>query len=71
MALINKAVGGWLLAKFLKQPRAPWYRLGAARPLTPATFLLSLTPLSRFSLGGLALFGVRRLLANRRAAVPV
>jgi hypothetical protein len=69
MALINKAVGGWLLAKFLNQPRKRWYQ-PRAKKLTPASFLLQLTPLSRFSLGGLAFYGVRQLLANRRMATP-
>jgi hypothetical protein len=67
MALVNKAVGGWLLAKFLNQPRRRWY-LPRARKLTPASFLLQLTPLGRFSLGGLALLAARRVIANRRMA---
>jgi hypothetical protein len=70
MALINKAAGGWLLAKFLNQPSRRWYQ-PRARKLTPASFLLQLTPLGRFSLGGLALLGVRRVLANRRMATAV
>lgn len=67
MALVNKAVGGWLLAKFLNQPRRSWYR-PRAKKLTPASLLLSLTPLGRLSLGSLAFYGVRQLLANRRMA---
>ncbi len=68
MALAKKALGGWLLAKFLNQPRVRWYQPRSARRLTPARFLLQLTPLGRISLGSLALLGVRRVLANRRMA---
>jgi hypothetical protein len=70
MALINKAVGGLILSKFLNQPRRSWLR-PRARKLTPASFLLQLTPLGRLSLGSLAFYGVRRLLANRRMASAV
>lgn len=66
MALAKKAFGGWLLAKFLNQPRARWYQPRSARRLTPSRFLLGLTPLGRISLGSLAFLGVRRVLANRR-----
>jgi len=67
MALMNKAVGGWLLAKFLNPRSRRWYQ-PRAKKLTPVSLLLQLTPLGRFSLGGLALVGVRQLLANRRMA---
>ncbi len=70
MALAKKAFGGWLLARFLKQRRTHWYQRRASTRITPGNFFMNLTPLGRFSLGSLAVLGVRRVLANRRAAVP-
>jgi hypothetical protein len=68
MALAKKALGGWLLAKFFTSRRLPWYRRHTAARTSPAALLLSLTPLGRFSLGGLAFIAARRVLANRRLA---
>ncbi len=68
MALFKKALGGWILSKFFAQRRLPWYRRQASTRSSPAALLLSLTPLGRFSLGGLALLAARRLMARRRYA---
>ncbi|HEY0097063.1 MAG TPA: hypothetical protein VGB96_22235 [Archangium sp.] len=66
MALAKKALGALILSKFFQRPRSPWYRRNtlARRPL--AGFLLGFTPLGRFSMGGLALIAVRRLMARRQ-----
>ena len=66
MALAKKALGALILSKFFQRPRSPWYRRNtyARRPV--AGFLLGLTPLGRFSAGGLALLAARRLMARRQ-----
>ena len=66
MALAKKAFGAWILSKFFQQRRGPWYRRNtlARRPL--AGFPRGLTPLGRFSLGGLAFLAARRAFARRQ-----
>ncbi len=66
MAFAKKALGALILSKFFQKPRSPWYRRNTMAGRPAATFLLGLTPLSRFSLGGVALLAVRRFLARRQ-----
>lgn len=65
MALAKKALGAWILAKFFQRPRGPWYRRNTLARRPAARFLRGLTPLGRFSLGGLAILAGRRFLARR------
>ncbi|WNG61510.1 hypothetical protein F0U59_47485 [Archangium gephyra] len=66
MALAKKALGAWILAKFFQRPRVPWYRRNTLARRPTANFFLGLTPLGRFSLGGLALLSARRFMARRQ-----
>lgn len=68
MALAKKAFGGWLLAQFFSPRRLPWYKRRSSVRSSPVGLLLSFTPLGRFSLGGLAFFAARQLMARRRYA---
>ncbi|WP_375768324.1 hypothetical protein NR798_42695 [Archangium gephyra] len=66
MALAKKALGALILSKFFQRPRSPWYRRNTYARRPAAGFLLGLTPLGRFSLGGLAIMAARRLMARRQ-----
>lgn len=66
MALAKKALGALILSKFFQAPRVPWYRRNTLAQRPVAGFLIGLTPLGRFSFGGLALLAVRRLMARRQ-----
>ena len=68
MALFKKALGGWLLSKFISPRRMAWYQRLTPGQRASAQLLLRLTPLGRFSLGGLALVAARRLFTPRRYA---
>ncbi|HEX8435161.1 hypothetical protein [Archangium sp.] len=68
MALLKKALNGWLLSKFLTHRRMAWYQRLTPGQRASTQLLLGLTPLGRFSLGGLALFAARRLFTQRRYA---
>ena len=68
MALAKKAFGTWLLAQFFSPRRMPWYKRRSAVRSSPVGLLLSFTPLGRFSLGGLAIFAARQVMARRRYA---
>jgi fluoride ion exporter CrcB/FEX len=66
MALAKKALGALILSKFFQQPRVPWYRRNTLARRPALGFLIGLTPLSRFSLGGIALLAARRFMARRQ-----
>jgi hypothetical protein len=68
MALMKKVLGSWLLTKFISQRHLAWYRRLTPGQRASAGLLLRLTPLGRFSVGGLALLAARRLFAQRRYA---
>jgi hypothetical protein len=69
MAFAKKALGALILSKFFQRPRSPWYRPNTMARRPAVGFLLGLTPLGRFSFGGLALLAARRLMARRQ--IPV
>ncbi|HYO70177.1 MAG TPA: hypothetical protein VEU33_29280 [Archangium sp.] len=69
MALAKKALGALILSKFFQRPRSPWYRRNTLTRRPTASILLGITPLGRFSLGGVVLFAVRRLMARRQLPV--
>ncbi|MFY0528168.1 hypothetical protein ACN28I_35100 [Archangium gephyra] len=66
MAFAKKALGALILSKFFQRPRSPWYRRNTMARRPGASFLLGLTPLGRFSAGGLALLAARRFMARRQ-----
>lgn len=66
MALAKKAIGALILSKFFQRPRSPWYRRNTMAKRPAVGLLLGLTPLGRFSFGGLALLAVQRLMARRQ-----
>lgn len=66
MAFAKKALGALILSKFFQRPRSPWYRRNTMARRPAASFLLGLTPLGRFSFGGLALLAARRFMARRQ-----
>jgi hypothetical protein len=66
MAFAKKALGALILSKFFQRPRSPWYRRNTMAQRPGLGLILGLTPLGRFSFGGLALLAVRRLMARRQ-----
>ena len=66
MALAKQALGALILSKFFQRPRGPWYRRNMYARRPAVGFLRGITPLGRFSAGGLALLAARRLMARRQ-----